>query len=47
MSLGFELGKMGTTDNGLIEDNYFNFNLGFSLSPNARFDRWFKKRLYD
>lgn len=47
MSLGFELGKMGTTDNGLIEDNYFNFNIGFSLSPNARFDRWFKKRLYD
>lgn len=47
MSFGFELGKMGTTDNGLIEDNYFNFNLGFSLSPNARFDRWFKKRLYD
>ena len=47
MNLGFELGKMGTTENGLIEDNYFNFNLGFALSPNSRFDKWFKKRLYD
>ncbi len=47
VSMAFELGKMGTTQNGLIEDNYFNFNLGFSLSPHARFDRWFKKRLYD
>lgn len=47
MNLGVELGKMGTTSNGLIEDNYLKFNVGFSLSPNARFDRWFKKRLYN
>jgi len=47
MNLGFDLGKMGTTENGLIEDNYFKFNLGFSLAPNSRFDRWFKKRLYN
>lgn len=47
MSLGFELGKMGTTEKGLIQDNYFKFNLGFSLSPNAKFDKWFWKRLYD
>lgn len=47
MSLGVELGKLGTTENGLIEDNYLKFNLGLSLSPNARFDKWFWKRLYD
>ncbi len=47
LSLGFELGKIGTTENGLIADNYFNFNIGFSLLPNMKFDRWFRKRLYD
>lgn len=47
LNLGFELGKLGTTENGLIEDNYFKFNLGLSLSPNAKYDKWFWKRLYD
>ncbi|WP_258543774.1 hypothetical protein [Parvicella tangerina] len=47
LSLGFELGKLGTTENGLIEDNYLKFNVGLSLSPNAKYDRWFWKRLYD
>lgn len=47
MSLGIELGKLGTTQNGLIEDNYLKFNIGLSLSPNSRFDKWFWKRLYD
>lgn len=47
MNLGFELGKLGTTENGLIEDNYFKFNLGLSLMAHNRFDKWFWKRLYD
>ncbi|MCB9197783.1 MAG: hypothetical protein H6600_04940 [Flavobacteriales bacterium] len=47
LNLGFELGKLGTTDNGLIEDNYFKFNLGLSLMAHNRFDKWFWKRLYD
>jgi len=39
LNLGFEFGKRGTTDNGLIEEKYFNFKLGLSLS-----NKWFKKR---
>lgn len=39
LNLGFEFGKRGATDNGLIEEKYFNFRLGLSLS-----NKWFKKR---
>jgi len=42
MNLGFELGTRGTTDYGLIKENFFNTYLSFSLN-----DRWFEKRLYD
>jgi hypothetical protein len=42
VNLGFEVGKRGTTDNGLIQENFFNTFLSFSLN-----DRWFEKRLYD
>ena len=42
MNLGFEYGSRGTTDYGLIKENFFNINIGFSLN-----DRWFEKRLYD
>ncbi|WP_347373135.1 hypothetical protein [Aequorivita sp. Q41] len=42
VNLGFELGKRGTTDFGLIQENFFNTFLSFSLN-----DRWFEKRLYD
>ncbi|WP_313114065.1 hypothetical protein [Aequorivita sediminis] len=42
MNLGFEIGKRGTTDFGLIQENFFNTYLSFSLN-----DRWFEKRLYD
>ncbi len=42
MNLGFELGRRGTTDFGLIQENFFNTFLSFSLN-----DRWFEKRLYD
>ena len=39
LNLGFEFGKRGTTDNGLIEESYFNFKLGLLLS-----NKWFRKR---
>ncbi|MDC7999568.1 hypothetical protein POV26_00805 [Aequorivita todarodis] len=42
MNLGFEYGSRGTTDYGLIKENFFNIYLSFSLN-----DRWFEKRLYD
>ena len=40
--MGFEFGKRGTTDNNLIEENYFNFRLSLSLT-----DLWFIKRKID
>ena len=39
LNLGFEYGKRGKTDNGLVQENYFNFRLSLSLS-----DKWFSKR---
>ncbi|SRX54378.1 hypothetical protein [Aequorivita sp. CIP111184] len=42
MNLGIEIGSRGTTDFGLIKENFFNTFLSFSLN-----DRWFEKRLYD
>lgn len=42
MNLGVEIGSRGTTDFGLIKENFFNTFLSFSLN-----DRWFEKRLYD
>jgi hypothetical protein len=42
IDLGFEIGKRGTTSNGLIQENYFNISVGLSLS-----DKWFKKTLID
>lgn len=42
IDLGFEFGKRGTTNNALIEENYFNLNIGLSFS-----DIWFKKRKID
>lgn len=41
-NLGFEIGRRGTTDYGLIQENFFNTFLSLSLN-----DRWFEKRLYD
>ncbi len=38
INLGFEFGKRGTTNNGLVQENYFNFRLSLSLN-----DKWFKK----
>jgi hypothetical protein len=42
VNIGIEIGKRGTTDFGLIQENFFNTFLSFSLN-----DRWFEKRLYD
>lgn len=39
VNVGFELGRRGTTDANLIEENYFKVNIGLSLN-----DRWFVKR---
>lgn len=42
INLGIELGKRGTKNHGLIQENFFNAFLSFSLN-----DRWFEKRLYN
>jgi hypothetical protein len=39
LNLGFELGKRGEINKNLVEENYLNFRLSFSLN-----DKWFKKR---
>ena len=39
VNLGFELGKRGTTDNNLVEEQFFNFRLSLSLN-----DKWFRKQ---
>jgi hypothetical protein len=44
--MGIEWGTRGTTDAGLVEENYFGFMVGLSLSPSA-FDRWFRQVKYD
>ena len=46
-NLGFELGRLGNLENNNIEENYFKFSIGFSLAPDTRYDRWFRKRKYD
>lgn len=39
LNFGFEIGKRGTTNASLIEENYFKVNIGLSLN-----DKWFIKR---
>jgi len=41
-NIGFEMGQKGTTDNGLIQENYYIINLNVSL-----IDRWFIKRKFE
>lgn len=41
-NLGFEYGKRGTTNQNLVQENFFNFQLSLSLN-----DRWFVKRKYN
>jgi hypothetical protein len=42
IDFAFEIGKMGTTSNNLLEERFLRGTLGFSIS-----DRWFIKRKYD
>ncbi|EDM45058.1 putative outer membrane protein [unidentified eubacterium SCB49] len=42
INLGFEIGSRGTTNAGLIKENFFNTFLSLSLN-----DKWFEKRYYD
>lgn len=42
VNLSAELGQMGTTDNGLIQESFARFKIGFIFS-----DIWFIKRKYD
>ncbi|MCX6250154.1 MAG: hypothetical protein NTX61_05310 [Bacteroidetes bacterium] len=41
LNLGIQWGSMGTTNNGLIQETYFRFVVGFSI-----YERWFVKRKY-
>jgi len=47
INISTELGKIGTIENELIEESYLKLSIGFSLAPDTRYDRWFKKRKYD
>ena len=40
MNLAFKYGQRGTTDDGLIEENYFRVYFGISFN-----DRWFQRRV--
>ncbi|MDF1672668.1 MAG: hypothetical protein P1U41_04140 [Vicingaceae bacterium] len=42
LNLGIEYGSRGTTDNGLIKENFINFNVGITINA-----VWFQKRKYD
>ncbi len=42
LNIGLEYGKRGTKAAGLIQENYFSINLGFSFN-----DRWFQKVKYN
>lgn len=41
-NLGFEIGKKGTTNQNLVQENFINFQISLSLN-----DRWFVKRKYN
>ncbi|MES2545979.1 MAG: hypothetical protein V4548_13930 [Bacteroidota bacterium] len=42
INIGAEFGKRGTTNAGLVQENYLNLSIGLSLN-----DKWFVKRLYN
>lgn len=46
LHIGAEFGNTGTTDNGMVRENYIAIMAGVSLSPSA-FDRWFVQTKYD
>ena len=41
-NIGVEFGRRGTTNQNLIQENFFNLNISLSLN-----DRWFQKRKYN
>ena len=41
-NIGFEWGQRGTTNQNLVEENFFNLNISLSLN-----DRWFEKRKFN
>ena len=41
-NLGIEIGKRGTTNANLIQENFLKFKISLSLN-----DRWFQKRKFD
>lgn len=42
IALGMEYGIRGTKNSGLVQENYFNINIGISFG-----DKWFRKVLFD
>lgn len=42
LNLGVEYGSRGTTNNGLVKEDYFSINLGLLFN-----DKWFRKTLYN
>ncbi len=42
VNIGFELGKRGATNANLVQENYMNISVGFSLN-----DKWFEKRKFN
>ncbi|WLD24571.1 hypothetical protein NU10_03985 [Flavobacterium dauae] len=42
INLGFEYGQRGNTNMGLVKENYYGINIGFSFN-----DVWFKRRKFD
>ena len=47
INLSGEIGKLGSLASNNIEENYIKFTIGFSMAPDTRYDRWFRKRKYD
>ncbi len=47
ITLSGEIGKLGELEVNNIEENYLKFTIGFSMGPDTRYDRWFRKRKYD
>lgn len=46
INFGTEIGRFGTQENGLIQEDYVRFYIGLSLTPNFR-NRWFVQQKYD
>tara|TARA_B100001287_G_scaffold226866_1_gene196691 strand:- start:9983 stop:11344 length:1362 start_codon:yes stop_codon:yes gene_type:complete len=47
INISGEIGKLGDNSKNKIEENYIKFTVGFSMAPDTRYDRWFRKRKYD